>query len=155
MRTNHVIAAAALAATLFLAGCSGEEDAPGTEAPLDRTSEATPSTEGQPSEPASAGESSEPPADEEPVSEAALLSISILGDEILPNAQAIDLQAGKVLLVEVVSDRAGELHVHSKPEQFLAFDEGTTNAEIVIDTPGSVEIEDHETGAVVALVEVR
>lgn len=155
MRTNHLIAAAALAAALVLAGCSGDQEEPETGAPVDRTSQATPSTEGQPSEPTPSEESSNEPTDDGPISEAALLSVSINGTEVLPNAQAIELGVGKVLLIEVVSDRAGELHVHSKPEQFLAFKEGTTNAELVIETPGSVEIEDHDTGAVVAMVEVR
>lgn len=84
-----------------------------------------------------------------------LLTVTIDGEEVSPNAEEIDLGTGEKLLVEIDSDRAGELHVHSAPEQFIEYAEGTTNGEIVVNTPGTVEVEDHDTGAVVALIEVR
>lgn len=83
------------------------------------------------------------------------VDVRIEGDEVLPNAQEIKLSTGEALSVRIDSDRAGELHVHSTPEQFVEFGAGTTEAEITVTTPGSVEVEDHETGAVIALIEVR
>ena len=94
-------------------------------------------------------------SDDEGSTDAPVLSVTIEGADVRPNAQAIDLASGEELEVEVESDRAGELHVHAKPEQYLEFDAGTTHATLVITTPGSVEVEDHETGAVVALLQVR
>ncbi|WP_231252727.1 hypothetical protein [Nocardioides furvisabuli] len=58
-------------------------------------------------------------------------------------------------MIEIQSDRAGELHVHSTPEQYVEFDAGRTSAQLVIETPGSVEVEEHDTSAVVALIEAR
>ncbi len=55
----------------------------------------------------------------------------------------------------VDSDRAGELHVHAKPEQYVEFTPGTTEKTLSIETPGSIEIEEHDSGTVVALLEVR
>lgn len=83
------------------------------------------------------------------------LTVTIDGEEVSPNAEEIELSTGEKLHVEIGSDRAGELHVHSTPEQSVAYAEGTTNSEIVVNTPGTVEVEDHDTGAVVALIEVR
>lgn len=84
-----------------------------------------------------------------------LLKVTIEGENVSPNAVEIDLGTGEKLVVEIDSDRAGELHVHSAPEQFIEYAEGTTDGEIVVNTPGTVEVEDHGTGAVVAVIEVR
>ncbi|MEU4452694.1 hypothetical protein AB0F44_15280 [Nocardioides sp. NPDC023903] len=138
----------ALTLVLALAACgSADEDtAPPTE-PTGATSSATPS----------AATSSAAPAS--PTTESTdlgpLLTVTIDGDQISPNAEEIDLGTGDKLLVEVQSDRAGELHVHSAPEQFVQFAAGTTDGEIVVNTPGTVEVEDHDTSAVVALIEVH
>jgi hypothetical protein len=55
----------------------------------------------------------------------------------------------------VTSDEAGELHVHSDPEQTLSYDEGTTTLELTVDQPGVVEVERHEPEALVLQLEVR
>lgn len=141
-----VAAAAAFAAVL--SACSntdgGTSSTPGrTEAP----SSVTPSTATTPSASAT--------PEEEHTDLGPLLTVTIDGQEVLPNADEIDLSTGEKVLITVDSDRAGELHVHSTPEQFIEFDAGTTQAKLVLQTPGSVEVEDHDTGAVVALIEVR
>jgi hypothetical protein len=81
--------------------------------------------------------------------------VSIHGRKVLPNAQTITVEAGRPLTVSVESDRDGELHVHSKPEQYVEFEQGVSEHRLVIKTPGSVEIEEHDTGAVVALLTVE
>lgn len=83
-----------------------------------------------------------------------MLAVSIDGDSVSPNAERIRIDAGEALLLRVTSDRPGQLHVHSKPEQFVDFDSGTSTSELVIDTPGIVEVEEHDTSAVVAQLEV-
>jgi hypothetical protein len=83
------------------------------------------------------------------------VSVRISGDRVTPNAAQLDLASGEPVVFDIESDRAGELHVHSKPEQYVEFGEGGTRAEISIDTPGSVEVEEHDTSAVVAILEVR
>ena len=57
--------------------------------------------------------------------------------------------------LEITSDRAGELHVHSKPEQFVEFEAGTSDAQAGHQRPGVVDIEEHESGHVVVQLEVR
>ena len=64
-------------------------------------------------------------------------------------------KAGDVLLVTITSDRAGELHVHSSPEQEVAFGAGTTELEVELKQPGQVDIEEHESGVLIARVLVR
>ncbi|MCY7395011.1 MAG: hypothetical protein LH468_02470 [Nocardioides sp.] len=90
-----------------------------------------------------------------PISVGTVLSITIEGDQVAPNGQVIELAPGTPLTVEISSDRAGELHVHAKPEQYVEYAAGTSTQELVIDTPGLVEVEDHDTGDVVAQLTVR
>ncbi|GAB6987583.1 hypothetical protein [Nocardioides pyridinolyticus] len=136
---------AALAAATVLAACSG----------TDTVSNADEPTPAPSSETTSATASPTPSASDEPTPTGPLLSVTIAGEQVRPNAQEIDLATGEKLMIEVESDRAGELHVHSTPEQFVEFDAGSTRTQLVIETPGSVEVEDHDTSAVVALIEVR
>ncbi len=83
------------------------------------------------------------------------LAVEIAGDAVSPNAAELEVGVGDPITVTVASDRAGELHVHSTPEQYVDYGEGDTSQELTFETPGTVEVEDHDTGAVVAFVEVR
>jgi hypothetical protein len=144
------IPALSLAVTVLLAGCSSENTADPISKPTgSQTSAVTPSVAGSPPSTSPTATPTKPPTD------SPLLSVTIDGEEVLPNAQEIDLSVGEPLLIEIESDRAGELHVHSSPEQFIEFAAGTADAKLVIKTPGQIEVEDHQTRAVVALLTVR
>ena len=138
---------AVLAVILLLgAGCASESpdgaevDSPPTEQTSPATEDPTPS-----SSPSAAAREPRPEPD---------LSVTIRGDEVGPNAASLEATVGEALELEIQSDRSGELHVHSKPEQYVEFDAGRSSHELVIETPGVVEIEEHDTGAVVAQVQV-
>lgn len=137
----------ALVTVLALSACSPDEG----DAPVGSGATSTPTSSPTPAEsaPPSPTESAEEQAPEGP-----RLVVEVHGEKISPNAEEIDLAAGEPLIVQVTASRDGELHVHSKPEQVLEFNAGRSTQELVIDTPGSVEIEEHETGAVVALLQV-
>ena len=132
--------AAVLALALTLAGCGDDE--PST---TDSTSEAS-------SSPTSAGPSTsakpKPPA-------GPTLDITVSGDDVSPMAQQIDLSTGQALTVRISSDRPGELHVHASPEQYVEFGAGKTRQKLTIDQPGQVDVEEHESGALVARLLVK
>lgn len=81
--------------------------------------------------------------------------IEIEGDEIEPNGERVQVEAGEPVRLEVESDRAGEFHVHSSPEQEVAFKRGSSVVPLTVDIPGIVDVEEHETGIVVLQLEVR
>jgi len=145
MRLATRLAAATLAAST-LTGCAGSDDtatsptpatASATSAKPDQTPDATRSAASAPVEP-----------------DGPTLQITLDGDRVAPNGQRLDVPVGEPLLLRFTTDRAGELHVHSKPEQVVDFPTGKSTQELVIETPGVVEIEDHATGVVVAQLEV-
>lgn len=143
MRRIALLASAlTLAVTLpmTLAGCGSEEP---DEPPTDPTSSSTPQEapdETEPSEP------SEPEVRE--------IELVFEGDQA-PQVERIQLGVGEAVELVVTSDQPGELHVHSSPEQTLAYGAGKTRLPLTIDRPGLVEVERHEPEALVLQLEVR
>ena len=83
------------------------------------------------------------------------LTITIEGDRVAPSAQPLEASAGEPIRVRIRSDRPGALHVHSVPEQTVEFEAGDTTEDLVVQTPGRVQIEEHASNVVVAEVRVR
>jgi hypothetical protein len=81
--------------------------------------------------------------------------VTIEGDEIVPAGERVQVTAGEPVHIVVVSDRERELHVHSSPEQQLAYVAGTTELDVTIDKPGIVEIEDHVAEVLIVQLEVH
>lgn len=77
------------------------------------------------------------------------------GDSFTPNGERVELGVDQTLTLTITADEAGELHVHSTPEQEIAYDEGTSEHEITIDRPGVVEVESHEPDVILLQLEVR
>ena len=80
---------------------------------------------------------------------------SIKGKTITPTNKRIEVSKGKPLTITINSDRSGELHVHSSPEEEIAFDKGTTTKKVTFSTPGVVEVEEHVSDTLIAQLEVR
>ena len=154
MRTSHprlrrTLVAAAATAVLALAGC-GDDD---TDTSVTATPPSSPSSspsESKKDEPKTSDETSAPPSVDE-----VEVDVSIVGDDVTPVAQEVNLAVGETLLLNVNSDRAGELHVHSSPEQMLPFEAGSSTVDVTIDKPGSVDIEEHESGQLLVRVLVK
>ena len=132
---------ALLASALTLAGCGSDEPTP---EPTDPTSSSTPETPDETTDETT--EPSEPEVRE--------IEIEFEGDQA-PEVERIQIAVGETVELVVTSDQPGELHVHSDPEQTLAYDAGTTRLSLTIDRPGVVEVERHEPEALVLQLEVR
>lgn len=140
---RRALAAVAVAA-LVLTGCAESEEPP-TAAPTAASESPTESASAEPSDPPTAEPSEQPDA----------IEVEIEGDRIEPNGMRVEVAAGETITLDVESDRAAELHVHSSPEQMLEVRPGESTLTLVIDRPGIVEIEEHHSGLVVLQLEVR
>jgi len=146
MRTPRVLVTTVTAA-LVISGCGASQET----APVDETP--TPAASSPP--PADSPSPSTPPSETtEPEGKGVLVDVTVDGDEVAPNGARIEAEVGEPVIVTVDADRAGELHVHSTPEQVIAFDQGSTQHELVIDQPGVVEVEEHDSGFVVLQLQV-
>ena len=83
------------------------------------------------------------------------LDVSIKGDTITPTNKRIPVNRDEPLTVTITSDRSGELHVHSSPEEEITFDKGTTTKKLTFKTPGVIEVEEHVSDILIAQLEVR
>ena len=148
-----VLAAAALSVSLSgaLAAC-GDDEEPAAEDTPTASPTSTPSETPTPAE-SDTATPVEPPS---PTDEAGtVVAISIKGDRITPGGDRIKVDRDEVVTLEITSDRAGELHVHSKPEQYVEFEAGASTHDLVIGVPGIVDVEDHETAYVIVQLEVQ
>ena len=127
-----------LAASLSACGGDGDTDPPAT----DQSSSSSPSDS-----PSDSGSSS--------TGGGAAVTVTREGDSFTPNGERVELGIDQPLVLTIEADEAGELHVHSTPEQEIAYDAGTSEHEIVIDRPGVVEVESHEPDVILLQLEVR
>jgi len=87
-------------------------------------------------------------------SDMVMIDITLKNDTVKPSGSKVDVKAGTPVHLHIVSDKAGELHVHSSPEQHIEFDAGTTDKTLKIDKPGVVDIEDHELDKLIVQLQV-
>jgi len=127
-----------LAASLSACGGDGDTDPPAT----DQSSSSSPSDSSSDSGSTSTGGG-------------AAVTVTREGDSFTPNGERVELGVDQTLVLTIEADEAGELHVHSTPEQEIAYDAGTSEHEIVIDRPGVVEVESHEPDVILLQLEVR
>ena len=71
-----------------------------------------------------------------------------------PNGERVAVDAGQPIEIVVKADAPGELHVHSTPEQELAYGTGTTTLKLTLDEPGVVDVESHHLEVVIVQLEV-
>jgi hypothetical protein len=135
--------AAAVLMTLALSGCSASGEPPAAEPP---TANDSPSRPDSPAKTPS-GDAGDDAQD--------AIEIEIEGDRIEPNGKRVEVSAGEPIRLAVTSDRAAELHVHSSPGQELSVARGDSTLTLRIETPGLVDVEEHESGIVVLRLEVR
>jgi hypothetical protein len=83
------------------------------------------------------------------------LTVTREGDQFTPNGERVELEVDQTLVLTIDADEAGELHVHSTPEQEIEYAAGTSEHELTIDRPGVVEVESHEPDVVLLQLEVR
>lgn len=84
-----------------------------------------------------------------------VVEITFEDGEVTPNGERVELGAGEPVDLVVTADEPGTIHLHSTPEQELAYEEGTETFEIQIDRPGVIEVESHELEQVIVQLEVR
>lgn len=133
----------------LLAGC-GSDAEPGSAA-------SSPSASASASSSASASESASESAGESATAapDGTVVSLRIEGGAVRPEGSVVRVAVGEPVTLQIRSDVADELHVHSTPEQEIAFEAGRSEHRLVIDRPGVVDVESHELGLVLVRLEVR
>jgi hypothetical protein len=128
MRTKLAIPAVLVAATLAVGGCSTDSG---------------PDTSG------SGGTSSSSPS-----GSGTTIDITIKNGTVTPDGDRVKAGVGDPVTLKIDADTAGEIHVHSSPEQEIEFPQGTSTKKLTIDQPGIVDVEDHKLDQVIVQLQV-
>lgn len=123
----------AVAVLLLLSGCSGGST--GT-ADKEKEIQATPTTAGA----ATTGTT---------------VKISVTDTSVDPSGTRVQVKKGEPVTLLITATVAGELHVHSSPEEHVEFPKGTSAASITLKQPGVVDVEDHKLNKLIVQLEVR
>src|SRR5262245_7873263 len=84
-----------------------------------------------------------------------VVDVRIEGDSVTPNGERVEVALNQEVELRVTADAAGEIHVHSEPEQELEYDKGESTVTIQgIDKPGTVDVESHELDKIIIQLEV-
>jgi hypothetical protein len=82
------------------------------------------------------------------------IHITIKGGKVTPNGDRVKAKVDKPITLHIDADTAGEIHVHSTPEQEIEFEKGTSTKKLTIKKPGIVDVEDHALDQVIVQLEV-
>jgi hypothetical protein len=83
------------------------------------------------------------------------IKVTFNGDSVTPNGDRVKVAVGQPIELDVTADKAGEIHVHSNPEQELEYQAGTSKVEIKpIEQPGVIDVESHALDKVIVQLEV-
>jgi hypothetical protein len=82
------------------------------------------------------------------------VDITIKDGRVTPHGDRVKAKVGEPVTLEIDADTAGEIHVHSTPEQEIKFEKGTSTKKLTIDQPGIVDVEDHALDQVIVQLEV-
>lgn len=84
------------------------------------------------------------------------IAVTIKGDQVTPNGERVEVDAGQEVELDVTADAPGEIHVHSTPEQELAYGKGKSTLTITnLEQPGTVDVEVHDLEKVIVQLEVH
>lgn len=83
------------------------------------------------------------------------VDITFKGDSVTPQGEKVKLKAGDPLKLHITADKAGEIHVHSSPEQHIEYAAGTTDKTLTIDQPGVIDVESHALDKLILQLQVR
>jgi len=82
------------------------------------------------------------------------VNITIKDGKVTPHGDRVKAKVNQPVTLKIDADTSGEIHVHSSPEQEIAFGAGTSTKKLTIEQPGIVDVEDHALEQVIVQLEV-
>lgn len=131
----------AMVALLSVAGCAEKSDDP------DGSDGASQPTNG------STGHHGDHGATDSGSGTAVSIDITFKGDSVDPNGRQIEVPVNQPITLAISADAPGELHVHTQPEQEIAYPAGKSSHELTLDRPGVYEVESHDLEKIVVELE--
>ncbi|MGN6721497.1 MAG: hypothetical protein ACTHJM_02660 [Marmoricola sp.] len=83
-----------------------------------------------------------------------VIKISVSKTSVNPTGGTASVGVGKPVTLLITSTVAGQIHVHSSPEQHIVFPVGISKATLTFNTPGTIEVEDHALDRQIVQIQV-
>ncbi len=148
------LAAGVLGLALAAAGCTASPSEPQAVPSLSSSSASAASTAASASAASAASTSASSPASS---TAAITLDISIAQGQVSPNGKKLDAKVGDTVAMSVTSDADDKIHAHTGGDGYeLEVTAGkTTTGSFTITEPGSIEVESHDLGKTIVILNAR
>lgn len=83
-----------------------------------------------------------------------VIDISITRSSVTPTGGTASVGIGKPVTFRISATVAGQIHVHSSPEQHIVFPVGTSKVTLTFNVPGTIEVEDHALNRQIVQIQV-
>jgi hypothetical protein len=84
-----------------------------------------------------------------------IIKVRFADGKVTPNGDRVDVETCQQVEFIVAADEEGEIHIHSDPEQELAYDEGEKTFKVKFAKPGVVVVESHNLEQTIVQLEVK
>ncbi|MCZ4498739.1 MAG: hypothetical protein JWQ74_1292 [Marmoricola sp.] len=89
-----------------------------------------------------------------PAADAKVIKVTITADGVDPSGAEVALKRNQPVVLQISAAKAGELHVHSTPEQHVEFPAGESEITLSFEAPGVIAVEDHALDKLIVQLEV-
>jgi hypothetical protein len=89
-----------------------------------------------------------------PAQQGTAIDIVVKNGTVTPSGDRVKASVGAPITLHIDADTAGEIHVHSSPEQEIRFPSGTSTRRLTVDKPGIIDVEDHALEKVIVQLQV-
>ena len=83
-----------------------------------------------------------------------VIDVVVTATSVTPTGGTASVGVGKPVTFKITASVAGELHVHSTPEQHIEFPAGTSKVTLTFQVPGTIEVEDHALNRQIVQIQV-
>ncbi len=83
-----------------------------------------------------------------------VIKVRFADGKVTPSGERVDVEVCQEVEFIVAADEEGEIHIHSDPEQELAYDDGEKTFTVKFDKPGVIEVESHDLEQTIVQLEV-
>ncbi|MFL6156610.1 MAG: hypothetical protein ACJ72D_10980 [Marmoricola sp.] len=90
-----------------------------------------------------------------PAADAEVIAIKLTGDSVSPDGVRVKITKNQPVVLKIDAAKAGELHVHSSPEQHIDFPAGASEVTLSFKQAGVIDVEDHALDKLIVQLEVR
>lgn len=90
-----------------------------------------------------------------PAPDAEVVKITIGDGTVSPSGASLEVSRDQPVVLQIAASSAGQLHVHSSPQQVIDYPAGESEITVTFTIPGIVDVEDHDLGEAIIQFEVN